>query len=57
MSRMASNLRAYDESSIEDASKRQNAMSELKALKELLDIGAITQSEYNKKKETLMNQF
>ncbi|MDD3404492.1 MAG: SHOCT domain-containing protein [Hespellia sp.] len=32
-----------------------DALNGIKALKELLDIGAITQSEFDKKKEQLLN--
>ncbi len=44
------------EQSIRDMSKDTvDALNGIKALKELLDIGAITQSEFDKKKEQLLN--
>ena len=57
LDRMVASLHAYDEDICETSGKRQIAMSELKSLKELLDIGAITQNEYDEKKKKLMSQF
>lgn len=57
MDRMVSSLHAYDEDPMDASSRRQAAMEELKSLKELLDMGAITQSEFEEKKEKLMSQI
>lgn len=56
MKRMVESLHTYEksESTSED---RMNAMAELKKLKELLDIGAITEDEYNEKKRKIMDQI
>ena len=57
LDRMVASLHAYDEDICETSGKRQIAMSELKSLKELLDIGAITQNEYDEKKKKLKSQY
>lgn len=57
MERMASGLH-MDEGNAEEASKdRQNAMVELKSLKELLDIGAISEEEFHDKKAKILSRI
>ena len=57
MERMASGLHT-DEENAEEASKdRQNAMAELKSLKELLDIGAISEEEFHDKKAKILSRI
>lgn len=57
MDRMVASLHQYDEDPEEGFNNRQRAIAELKSLKELLDIGAITEAEYQEKKSRLMSQI
>lgn len=54
MDRMVRGLHKYDKPK-SSSSDRLDAMAELKNLKELLDIGAITEAEFNEKKAKIMN--
>lgn len=53
LDRMSEYLHKYDEPA-STSSDRMAVMEELKQLKELLDIGAITEMEYTEKKQKLM---
>jgi membrane protease subunit (stomatin/prohibitin family) len=44
-------------SSMQGSSEKETAMDKLKKLKELLDMGVITQDEFNQKKTKLMDQI
>ena len=57
LDRMAACLHQYEEDPSDASQRRRNAMDELKSLKELLDLGAITESEYRAKKAKLMDQI
>lgn len=56
MDRMVKGLHTYEEAET-TSSERIDAMNELKKLKELLDMGAITQSEFEEKKIKIMNKL
>ena len=53
MDRMARHLHKYDKPA-PTSSERMDSMEELKKLKELLDIGAITEKEFQDKKSKIM---
>ncbi|HJC47159.1 MAG TPA: SHOCT domain-containing protein [Candidatus Lachnoclostridium pullistercoris] len=57
MDRMAAQLHKYEKKKKETSGDRITLMEELKKLKELLDIGAITQREYDEKKKRIMDQL
>ena len=57
MKRMVSSLHQYDEPAETTSAKQKAAMETLKQLKELLDMGAISQAEYDEKKAKLMKQI
>ena len=57
LDRMAACLHQYEEDPSDASQRRRSAMDELKSLKELLDLGAITESEYRAKKAKLMDQI
>ena len=56
MDRMVACLHKYDEPKM-SSEERVALMQELKQLKELLDIGAITEDEYNSKKKEIMKNI
>ena len=57
MDRMVACLHEYEEDPSETSQYRQTAMAELKTLKELLDIDALTENEYQEKKAKLMDKI
>lgn len=57
MDRMVAQLNKYDRPQNEEPGNKVELMDELKKLKELLDIGAITQSEFDEKKEKIMKKL
>lgn len=56
MDRMARHLHKYDKPAM-TSSERMDSMEELKKLKELLDIGAITEAEFQEKKNKIMESL
>ena len=56
MERMVNGLHKYDKPEL-SSNDRIAAMAELKSLKELLDIGAISETEFIEKKTKIMNQL
>lgn len=56
MDRMVACVNRYEQKEITSGGRMQ-AMEELKALKELLDMGVLTQEEYQDKKEKIMRQI
>lgn len=56
MNRIAKGLHKYEDDN-SSSSQRINAMDELKNLKELLDMGAITQDEFEEKKIKIMKRI
>lgn len=54
MKRVISTMKPIETSS---STERQAAMDELAKLKELLDMGAITENEYNEKKRKIMSRI
>ena len=57
MDRLVEGMRNSEKADDDGSNKRLEAMQELKQLKELLDIGAITEDEFNDKKKSLMNRI
>ena len=57
MDRMVAQLNKYDYQRNDESGNKVALMDELKKLKELLDIGAITQSEFDGKKEKIMKKL
>ena len=57
LDRMVAALHKYEKSDDEVHTDKERAMHELRLLKELLDIGAITKDEFQSKKEALMKQI
>ena len=56
MNRMAGHLHKYDKPT-STSGDRMNSMEELKKLKELLDMGAITEKEFQDKKNKIMKMI
>lgn len=57
MNRLIESVKLEKEVTQSQSNERINAMTELTQLKQLLDIGAITQDEYNEKKKKLMSKI
>lgn len=57
LDRLVNALHRYQEDSEEVYSKRIYAMEELKKLKELLDLGIITENEYQEKKKKIIKDI
>ena len=57
MDRMVAQLNKYDYQRNDESGNKVALMDELKKLKDLLDIGAITQSEFDGKKEKIMKKL
>ena len=57
MDRLVQGLHKYSVDSSVQSQNRLSAMDELKKLKELFDLGALTQEEYESKKAQIMKRF
>lgn len=57
MDRLVEGIRKYDKNSSAETENRLGAMEELKKLKELYDMGALTEEEYESKKAKVMNRI
>jgi len=57
MDRLVQGLHKYDKDSKTESENRLSAMDELKKLKELYDMGALTQDEYDSKKALILKRI